>query len=187
MKVRELIEKWDEEAHTDPKKKGMFDDKTVVQLEAELTALKKAGPHPEGSAGFTKMKELAFAIRAKKAKGDKWQGVTTEGLNRGPLKSAKEELKDAMKVINKSNRRWGVKSLHDKSKPPVNKDEEDMSTPMSEAWAKEAKVKHTGRNTNKSIAKLKKERTNAKKSGNTKSIRQKNFAIRAKSHWGKAK
>ena len=35
------------------------------QLHAELNALKKAGPHAEGSPGYTKMKELEFAIRSK--------------------------------------------------------------------------------------------------------------------------
>lgn len=146
MKVRELIEKWGEEAHINPEKKGMFDGKTVTQLEHELAALKKAGPHPEGSAGFTKMKELMFAIRAKKAKGDKWAGVTAG-------------------------------------------DEEDcaMSMPMTEKWEHTGKVKHTGRNTNKSIAKLKSERTKAKKRGDTKAVKQKNFAIRAKSGWKDAK
>lgn len=78
MKVSDIFEKWGEEAHINPEKKGMFDGKTLVQLEHELAALKKAGPHPEGSAGFTKMKELMFAIRAKKAKGDKWEGVTAD-------------------------------------------------------------------------------------------------------------
>lgn len=73
MKVNEILEAWDKEASTNPEKKGMFDDKTVVQLQAELDALHKAGPHPEGSAGYTKMKELMFAIRAKK-KGDKQWG-----------------------------------------------------------------------------------------------------------------
>jgi hypothetical protein len=85
MKVKEVIgEKWDEKAAINPEKKGMFDDKTVVQLEAELNALKKAGPHPEGSPGFTKMKELEFAIRAKKAKGDKWDK---------PVNESRKELK----------------------------------------------------------------------------------------------
>ncbi len=57
---------------------------------------------------------------------------------------------------------------------------------MNEAWANAAKVKHTGQNTNKSIAELEKEKSNAKKSGNTKAVKQKNFAIRAKkAHGGK--
>ncbi len=62
----------------------------------------------------------------------------------------------------------------------------DVYNEANEAWAEEAKVKHTGRNTNKSVAQLKKERTSAKKRGDTKAIKQKDFAIRAKSGWGKA-
>jgi reverse gyrase len=57
---------------------------------------------------------------------------------------------------------------------------------VHEAWAEEAKVKHTGRNTNKSVAELKHERAKAKKRGDTKAVKQKNFAIRAKTGWGKA-
>lgn len=78
MKVKEILEKWEHEASINPEKKGMFDGKTVIQLEHELNALRKAGPHPQGSVGFVKMKELEFAIRAKKAKGDKWAGIDTE-------------------------------------------------------------------------------------------------------------
>lgn len=143
MKVRELIEKWSEEVHTDPKKKGMFDDKTVVQLEAELAALRKAGPHPENSDGFTKMKELNFAIRAKKAKGGKWAGVDTD------------------------------------------KTEDQKPTEVAEA--KEWKVKNTGQNTKQSVATLRKQAASAKRSGNTKRVKQKDFAIRAKTGWGKVK
>jgi hypothetical protein len=143
MKVREILEKWETEAHINPEKKGMFDGKTVTQLEHELAALKKAGPHPEESPGFTKMKELEFAIRAKKAKGGKWAGVDAD------------------------------------------KTEDNKPTEVSEA--KEWKVKHTGRNTNKSVAELEKERTKAKKRHDTKAVKQKNFAIRAKTGWGKAK
>ncbi len=146
MKVKELIEKWDSEASINPDKKGMFDGKTVTQLEHELAALKKAGPHPEGSAGFTKMKELEFAIRAKKAKGGKWAGV------------------DADKT-----------------------EDHKPTEVMSEKWETEAKVKHTGRNTNKSVAELRKEASKAKKRHDTKAVKQKDFAIRAKTGWGKAK
>jgi len=65
--------------------------------------------------------------------------------------------------------------------------EQRKNTGVNEAWAKPAKVKHTGRNTKQSVATLKKQRTKAKKSGNTKAVKQKNFAIRAKTGWGKAK
>lgn len=63
----ELTEKkW---IHTDPAKRGMFDGKSLAQLEAELAKLKKSGPHKKGSAELTKMQELMFAIRAKKTHG----------------------------------------------------------------------------------------------------------------------
>lgn len=127
MKVREILE-------------SVHPDKTEVQIEHELAALKKAGPHPQGSDGHLKMKELEAALLAKKKAG------------------------------------------------PV-ADEEDcaMSMPMTTTEAKEWKVKHTGRNTNKSVAELEKERTKAKKRHDTKAVKQKNFAIRAKTGWGKAK
>ena len=46
-------------------------------------------------------------------------------------------------------------------------------------------VHHTGENTDKSVAELHKELASAKRSGNTKGMRQKEFAIRAKTGWGK--
>lgn len=45
-------------------------------------------------------------------------------------------------------------------------------------------VKHTGQNTDQSIATLRKQKSAAKRSHNVKRERQKNFAIMAKSHWG---
>lgn len=46
-------------------KKGMFKGKTKAELQKQLSALKKSGPHKEGSKEYTKEKELNFAIRAK--------------------------------------------------------------------------------------------------------------------------
>lgn len=65
MKVSEILEKWEHEVDMNGEKIGMFNGKTLEQLHAELNALKKAGPHSEGSPGYTKMKELEFAIRSK--------------------------------------------------------------------------------------------------------------------------
>lgn len=58
--------------------------------------------------------------------------------------------------------------------------EHDMNTPEEE---EEWHVKHTGQNTDQSIATLRKQKTAAKRSGNVTRERQKNFAIMAKSHW----
>lgn len=63
---------------TKPSKKGMFKGKTKEQLEKQLAVLKKSGPHKKDSPEYTKMKELQFAIRAKK-KTDKW-GKVSKGM-----------------------------------------------------------------------------------------------------------
>jgi len=60
-----LGEKWKEEGEMSETKKGMFKDWTVAELEAELSKLKKSGPHKEGSAEYTKQNEVEFALRAK--------------------------------------------------------------------------------------------------------------------------
>lgn len=60
-----LEEKWKDEVDINPSKKGMFAGKSKAELESELAALKKSGPHKEGSSEFTKEKELNFALRAK--------------------------------------------------------------------------------------------------------------------------
>lgn len=61
----QVLEAWDHEVEINPKKKGMFKDKSVEELKSELAALKSSGPHKEGSSEFTREKELMFAIRAK--------------------------------------------------------------------------------------------------------------------------
>jgi len=61
-----------------PAKKGMFHGKDKADLEAQYTRLKKSGPHAKGSHEFTKMKELAFAIRAKSGWGKVGEETITE-------------------------------------------------------------------------------------------------------------
>lgn len=65
MKVSDILEKWEHEASINGEKIGMFNGKTKEQLEAELNALKKAGPHPISSPGHAKIKELEFALKSK--------------------------------------------------------------------------------------------------------------------------
>lgn len=57
---------------------------------------------------------------------------------------------------------------------------------LEEKWKNGAEVKHTGENTDKSVEELRHEASAAKKRGDTKAVRQKDFAIRAKTGWGKA-
>jgi len=61
----DLAEKWAGDTQLDTKKKGMFAGKTKAELQKAYHKLKASGPHKAGSADNTKMKELAFAIRAK--------------------------------------------------------------------------------------------------------------------------
>ena len=62
----ELEEKWDKEVEVDPREKGKYSNKTISELEQELSKLKKSGPHHKGSPEYEKEKELQFAIRAKR-------------------------------------------------------------------------------------------------------------------------
>ena len=65
MKEDELDEKIEGDIKLNPEKKGMFDGKTKSELMSQYNKLKASGPHKLGSSESTKMKELAFAIRAK--------------------------------------------------------------------------------------------------------------------------
>ena len=56
---------------------------------------------------------------------------------------------------------------------------------LDEKWSGDAEVKSTGQNTNQSVSTLRKQAANAKARGDTKEVHQKDFAIRAKTGWGK--
>ena len=60
-----LMEKWDTETKTPEKEKGKYKGETKAELTAAYNKLKASGPHKKGSPEFGKMRELAFAIRAK--------------------------------------------------------------------------------------------------------------------------
>jgi len=65
LRASKIVEKWSTSYETPKSKRGMFDGKSKEELDTELSTLKKTGPHKEGSAEFTKEKELMFALRAK--------------------------------------------------------------------------------------------------------------------------
>jgi hypothetical protein len=71
----ELDEKFATPAKVNPAKKGMFAGKTKAELQKQYNRLKATGPHHKGSPEFTKMKELAFAIRAKSGWGKMDEGT----------------------------------------------------------------------------------------------------------------
>ena len=77
---QQITEKWNKETKVAPSEKGKYEKKTIAQLEKMYDKLKASGPHKKGSEEYGKMRELSFAIRAKKKK-DKW-GKLKEGYDR---------------------------------------------------------------------------------------------------------
>jgi len=80
VQEEELDEKWGGDTELNPSKKGMFKGKTKAELEKQLAALHKSGPHKKGSPEYTKQQELNFAIRAK--------GAWKKGVKEGDIPSA---------------------------------------------------------------------------------------------------
>jgi len=62
---RALSEKWGTETQVSPQERGKYSGKTKAELLKAYNTLKKSGPHPKGSDEYGRMRELAFAIRAK--------------------------------------------------------------------------------------------------------------------------
>lgn len=60
-----LEEKWGKPTVVSPEERGKYSGKNKAELTKQYNALKARGPHKEGSPEFGKMRELAFAIRAK--------------------------------------------------------------------------------------------------------------------------
>jgi len=60
-----LDEKWDKPTTVAPSEKGKYKGKTKAELKKQYDRLKASGPHKKGSPEFGRMRELAFAIRAK--------------------------------------------------------------------------------------------------------------------------
>jgi hypothetical protein len=63
--IQQMDEKWGTETKVSPREKGKYEGKTKAELLKQYNALKDSGPHKQGSPEFGKMRELAFAIRAK--------------------------------------------------------------------------------------------------------------------------
>ena len=61
----ELEEKWGTPTKVSPEERGKYKGKTKAELQKAYNALKKSGPHKRGTPEFGRMRELAFAIRAK--------------------------------------------------------------------------------------------------------------------------
>ncbi len=60
-----LGEKWGTPTQVSPSEQGKYEGKTKAELLKQYNTLKARGPHKRGSPEYGKMRELAFAIRAK--------------------------------------------------------------------------------------------------------------------------
>mgnify|MGYP006278471195 CR=1 FL=1 len=58
-------EKWGKPTEVPKAERGKYKGWTLAELRKAYNALKARGPHKKGSADFGRMRELAFAIRAK--------------------------------------------------------------------------------------------------------------------------
>lgn len=58
-------EKWGTPTRVSPSERGKYAGRNVDDLMKQYRALKKSGPHRQGSPEYGRMRELAFAIRAK--------------------------------------------------------------------------------------------------------------------------
>lgn len=65
LREENLAEKWGTSTTVSPSERGKYQGKTKAELLKSYNALKKSGPHKKGSPEYGRMRELAFAIRAK--------------------------------------------------------------------------------------------------------------------------
>ena len=65
LKETALKEKWGKPTTVAPAERGKYQGRTKADLLKSYRALKKTGPHSKGSPEYGRMRELAFAIRAK--------------------------------------------------------------------------------------------------------------------------
>ena len=60
-----INEKWGKPTVVSPEEKGKYKGKSKAELLKSYNALKARGPHKKGTPEYGRMRELAFAIRAK--------------------------------------------------------------------------------------------------------------------------
>lgn len=62
---KKLEEKWGKSTEVSPEEQGKYKGKSLAELKKAYNRLKDSGPHKKGSEEYGRMRELAFAIRAK--------------------------------------------------------------------------------------------------------------------------
>jgi hypothetical protein len=123
-----LDEKWAGDAEVKPT--GQYAGKSVEELKSMLAKLKKSGPHKEGTPGFKRMRQIMFAIRAKKD----WKGGVDEG----------EQV--AEKAVSKAQQKFmGMVHAAQKGEKPMSKAVADVAKSMKKGDVKDfAQTKHKG-------------------------------------------
>lgn len=139
-----VSEKWKGDAEIEPT--GEYSDRTVASLRKEYKKLKDSGPHAKGSDDYEKMRELAFAIRAKTG----WGKVEEKAVSRSQQKAAgaalaakrgdmpKSKLKGASKRMVKMSTAELEKYAGTKHKGLPKKVAESQPKPITEAEFDEA-------------------------------------------------
>lgn len=102
-----LEEKWGTATRVSPEEKGKYAGKTKAELLKAYNALKKSGPHKKGSKEYGRMRELAFAIRAKSGWGKVGENLDPVGHedadinNDGKVNSTDSYLKHRCNTISR--------------------------------------------------------------------------------------
>lgn len=142
-------EKWAEPTKVSPEEKGKYKGWSLAELRKAYNALKSRGPHKKGSPELGRLRELAFAIRAKTGWGKVKENVPekTYDISEGKV----EEKWDAkMKTAKKDIGKWEGYSVADLKKRKKRLMDKESRTAAEQ-----------------------------------KEVKQINFAIRAKTGWGK--
>lgn len=98
----QMKEKWDAETKVAPSEKGKYAGKDKAELTKAYNKLKASGPHKKGSPEFGKMRELAFAIRAK----SDWGKVQEESDAEKTAKDTKKTFPNVKHLTKSGNPDW---------------------------------------------------------------------------------
>lgn len=131
----DLNEKWGKPTKVSPEEKGKYEGKTKAELLKSYNALKKSGPHKKGSKEYGRMRELAFAIRAKsgwgKVEGTEPTGDALEEKQKAPRNPWAVGMKTAMhlKKDEPPLKKSTIAKAHDISRAIMRKESVEDSLP----------------------------------------------------------
>lgn len=100
---QQVTEKFDEPVEVNPAEKGKYKGKNKSELTTMYNKLKKSGPHKKGSPGYGRMRELAFAIRAKSGWGkvqESTENMVEQSSNTKAIDMVVDELDKWFEYLN---------------------------------------------------------------------------------------